>query len=218
MSDSTEGTRLPFSGKRWLRAFALSVGIMLLSGVLAGIGSYAIQALYPDRPRPPDLLFDLLPYAPSWQYVVEATYVAGAVLLAVHAFRRVHWRQIPEYIALFGLMEIGRALIIVMTPLATPYDAETHFTYHESVRNWGEFPSGHAATMLLFYMIVDRDGDDRGIKWVLAVLLVVQVVAMLVSHSHYSIDIVGGLLLGYFVFRMYHDTKAFAWLRRLLEV
>ena len=45
-----------------------------------------------------------------------------------------------------------------------------------------------------------------------------EVVALLVSHSHYSIDIVGGLLLGYFVYYEYYRGRVFARLRPLLEV
>ena len=202
---------------RWIRAFAVAIGILALSGVLETITSNAIQSLYPDRPKPPDLLFDLLPHLASSQFVVEAIYVGGAVLLGVYAFRKENRRKIPEIIALFGLMEVFRALIMWLTPLAAPYDAATHFTVNEAVRNWGEFPSGHAATMLLFYLIVDRD-TAPGIKRALLWMNVAEVFALLISHSHYSIDIVGGLLLGYFVYYEYYRGRLFAWLRPLLQV
>lgn len=201
----------------WFRAFGVALGILALSGLLAGIGSGAIQGLYPDRPKPPDLLFDLLPHLWWMQFVVEAIYVGGAILLGVYAFRRENRRKIPEIIALFGLMEVFRAIIMVLTPLAAPYDAATHFTVNESVRNWGEFPSGHAATMLLFYLIIDRDTAPR-IKLALLWMNVAEVIALLLSHSHYSIDIVGGYLLGYFVYFEYYRGRMFAWLRPLLKV
>ena len=114
-------------------------------------------------------------------------------------------------------MEIFRAAIIILTPLAVPYDAATHFTVNETIRNWGEFPSGHIATMLLFYLIVARE-DAPGIKRTLAVLIAAEIVVLLVSHSHYSVDIVGGLLLGYFVYHAYYGSRLFARLRLLLEV
>ena len=201
----------------WLRAFAVAVGILALSGVLEFITSDAIQSLYPDRPKPPDLLFDLLPHLAWMQFVVEAIYIGGAVLLGVYAFRRENRRKIPEIIALFGLMEVFRAIIMVLTPLATPYDAATHFSVSEGIRNWGEFPSGHAATMLLFYLVVDRDTAPR-LKLALLWMNVAEVVALLMSHSHYSIDIVGGYLLGYFVYFEYYRGRMFAWLKPLLKV
>ena len=188
---------------------------MLVSAVLAFPVSGFIQSRYPDRARPPDLLFDLLPHWPSWQFVVEAIYVAGAVLLGVYVFRHAV-RRIPEIIAVYGLMEIGRALIMALTPLAPPYDEATHAGI-EGVRNWGEFPSGHAATFLLYYLLVDKN-ESPGIKKALLVLLVAEVLALLVSHSHYSIDIVGGLLLGYFVYHAYYEGHLFDWLKPWLKV
>lgn len=202
----------------WLRALGVGVFVLALSGVLASISSYTIQARYPDRPRPPDLMFDLLPHLPWTQYVVEALYIGAIVLLAVYALRKEHIRQIPEIVGLFGLKQSFRALIMVLTPLAVPYDEATHYNLTGGrIRNWGEFPSGHAATMLLFYLIVDKD-EAPGIKRALLVLNVVQVVFLLTSHSHYSIDIVGGLLLGYFVYHEYFRGRMFNWLKPLLRV
>jgi len=50
------------------------------------------------------------------------------------------------------------------------------------------------------------------------VLLFAEVLALLVSHSHYSIDIVGGLLLGYFVYHQYYSGRTFDWLKPWLKV
>lgn len=192
--------------------------ILLLSGVIETITSNAIQSLYPDRPKPPDLFFQLLPHLAWTQFVVEAIYVAGAVLLGVYALRRKHLRQIPEIIALFGIMEVFRAVIMVSTPLAAPYEAATHFnTVGGTIRNWGEFPSGHAATMLLFYLIIDKD-DAPGIKRALLVMSIAEIVVLLTSHSHYSMDIVGGLLLAYFVYYEYFRGRMFNWLKPLLKI
>lgn len=203
------------SQTHWVRALAVAAAVMLASGMLAFWGSSLIYSRFPDRPRPRDLLFELLPHWPSWQIVVEVIYVAGAVLMGVYVFRHA-LRRIPEIIAIYGLMEIGRALTMVLTPLAPPYDAATHIGI-EGVRNWGEFPSGHAATFLLYYLIVD-ERVAPGIKRVLLALLFAEVFALIVSHSHYSIDIVGGLLLGYFVYHQYQSGRIFDRLKPWLRV
>jgi len=199
----------------WLRAMAVAIAVILLSAVLEYPLSELIQSRYPDRPKPPDLLFDLLPHWPMWQLVVEALYVGGAILLGVYVFRHAR-RRIPEIIAIYGLMEIGRALTMVLTPLAAPYDEVTHIGI-EGVRNWGEFPSGHAATFLLYYLLVD-ERVSPGIKRALAVMLLAEIVALLISHSHYSVDIVGGLLLGYWVYHEYFDGQLFGPLKPFLRV
>jgi membrane-associated phospholipid phosphatase len=201
----------PEARREWLRRLAVSVLVLAFSGVLAGVSSWLIQALYPDRPRPPDLLFDLFPYWPWMQWGVEALYVTGIILLAVYAFRgRVD--QIPEIITLFGLMEIFRAVIIILTPLATPMDEAARLGL-PLVRNWGEFPSGHAATVLLFYLIVDRDDAPR-LKTTMGVIVVAECITLIISHSHYTIDVIGGLLLAYFIYWEWTRGHIFDWLKR----
>lgn len=191
---------------------------MIVAGVLETISSNAIQSLYPDRPKPPDLLFQLLPHMPWTQFVVEAIYIAGAILLGWWVFRWRHIDKIPEIVAVFGLMEIFRAIIMAFTPFAAPYDEATHFSLGGgSIRNWGEFPSGHAATMLLFYLLIDKD-EAPGIKKALLWMNVAEIVVLLTSHSHYSVDIVGGLLLGYFVYYEYYQGRLFNWLKPYLAV
>ena len=199
----------------WVRALAVGASVILLSAVVEYPLSDLIQSRYPDRPKPDDLLFNLLPHWPSWQFVVEAIYIAGAVLMGIYVFRHAI-KRIPEILALFGIMELGRALTMVLTPLAAPYDEATHVGV-EGVRNWGEFPSGHAATFLLYYLIVDEEVSP-GIKKALRIMLFAEIVALLISHSHYSIDIVGGLLLGYIVYHEYYEGRAFNWLKPWLKV
>jgi membrane-associated phospholipid phosphatase len=212
-----QSSQTPAGAERthWVRALTVAFSVILLSAVVAYPSSWLIQSRYPDRPKPEDLLFQLLPYSAAWQFVVEAIYIAGAVLLGVYVFRHAI-RRIPEIIAVYGIMEIGRALTMALTPLAAPYDSAAHFGI-QGVRNWGEFPSGHAATFLLYYLIVD-ERVSPGIKKALLVMLFAEILALLISHSHYSIDIVGGLLLGYFVYHAYFDGHLFDWLAPWLKV
>ena len=207
-----------FDWGRWLRALGAAALVMLTGGVLTALASFAIQSLYPDRPRVPDLLFDLLPHAPWTQFAVEAVYFMSLIVLVVYVWSKHHVRNIPEIAALYGLMDITRALILVLTPLGAPYDEATHFSPSGgTIRLWGVFPSGHMATMLLFYLVVDRE-EAPGIKRTLLVMLAAEIVLLFTSHSHYSIDIVGGLLLGYFVYYEYYRGRLFDWLKPFVKV
>lgn len=207
-----------FDRRRWLRALFAGALVMLTGGVLTAVGSRLIESLYPDRPKPPDMLMDLLPHATWTQYAVEAIYIAGLALLVVYVISRHHVREIPEMAALYGLMDIFRAFVMVLTPLAAPYEEATHFSPAGGlIRQWGEIPSGHIATMLLFYLLIDA-ADAPRIKKALLALLVAETLVLPTSHSHYSVDIVAGLLLGYWVYHEYHHGKLFNWLKPFVKV
>jgi len=188
-------------GPHWTRNLLVAIGVLLLSGVAARSSSSLIDVWYPDRPKPPDFLFDLLPYIAWPQYLTDLALIAALVLLITYALRG-HTREIPKMIMLFAIMELLRATINLLTPLAGPLASNQSlygiFPFHQ----YGEFPSGHAASVYLAFLLVDRE-QAPGIRIALGVCLVVEIVALLVSHGHYSIDIVGGLLLSYFVFHWF---------------
>lgn len=49
-------------------------------------------------------------------------------------------------------------------------------------------------------------------------LVAVECVTPLLWHGHYSIDIIGGLLLSYVIYHEYAEGTWFNWLKRLVEV
>lgn len=64
------------------------------------------------------------------------------------------------------------------------------------------FPSGHTGfTFLIFFYFFKRFGWDV-VTTFSFVSFVVVVLALLLSRGHYSIDIVGGVLSGYFAYNL----------------
>lgn len=190
---------------RWLRRLVVAVLVLLLSGVVSRVSSRLIGVWFPDRPLPRDLLFERLPYLPWTQYLTDIAVLVAIVLGLVYAFRG-RTGELPKMVALFGIMELLRAFIILLTPLAGPLGNGAYYGLIHMVQN-GEFPSGHAASVLLCLLLVDREQAPR-LRAVLAALVVVEIASLLLSHGHYSIDIVGGLLLSYFV---YHEFAPRLW-------
>lgn len=177
--------------------------------------SRLIAVRFPLRPRPEDLLFLSLPHVPWMQYVTDLVLLLAVGLLGVYAFSGHNTERIPSFICMFGLMELLRALIMALTPLASAAGNGRFFGLVPAVQN-GMFPSGHVATVALCFLIVDRAIRPE-LKNVLGLLIIAESASMLLSHGHYSIDIVGGLLLSYFVFHEYEHGTAFAWLRAVVE-
>lgn len=138
----------------WARSLSVGSGLLLLSLIAARASSAWIGATYPDRPVPPDFLFEKLPYIPWMGWVTDAAMIASVGLLAVYAFRG-NQREIPKMMALIGIMEISRAAINMLTPLASPLAGGEYYGLVQATQN-GEFPSGHVASVLLCMLLVDK--------------------------------------------------------------
>lgn len=190
----------------------ISLSLLALAGITSLAGSLFIAARYPDRPTPRDTLFELLPYVNAARYLTAVALVAGFVLFIAWALRSSR-ADIPRFVAVFALMYLARSVLIVLTPLANSH-GEGPFVF-PVVQN-GMFPSGHAAAALLFVRLTDA-ARAPNLKRTLLALAVVVWVALVVSHGHYSIDVVGGLLLAYFVDREWTHGSLFGPVKRLVS-
>lgn len=188
---------------------------LLVAGVSASIvASRYIGVAFPLRPEPADLLFEVLPYVPFAEYTADAAVVSAILMLVYYAIRRAPAR-LPRMLSVFALMYLLRAVMIVLTPLAAPYGVEQPFGFMPMIQN-GMWPSGHAAATMLCVLLIDR----RRAPWLSRAALVFAVaewVSLLLARGHYSIDIIGGLLLAYFVYHEWVCGRLFNPLKRLVE-
>ena len=197
-------------GPHWIRSLLVSCSLVVAALVASRASSAFIATRFPGRPMPPDLIFDTLPYVSWMQYVTDVALLTEAALLLVYVFRG-RLRRLPEMLAMFGIMELLRAFIINLTPLAGPLGNGAFHGIVRATQN-GEFPSGHAASAFLFFLFIDPE-HAPGLRRIMGVLAAVVCGAMLLSHGHYSIDVVGGLLLSYFVYHEYYEGRLFDWLK-----
>jgi membrane-associated phospholipid phosphatase len=196
------------------RALVVSLALLAASGVTSAAGNVLIAVGFPDRPAPEDLLLRLLP-AWTWaQYVTEVAIIGSLALIAVYVLR--HARdEFADVVAIFGVMYLIRSVLMVLTPLANANgDGQFGFIPLDQL---GMFPSGHVAASLLVLMMIDARRAP-GMKRLALTLVSVQWVALLLSHAHYSIDIAGGALLGYFVYREWEDGRLFGPVKRLMGI
>lgn len=114
---------------------------------------------------------------------------------------------------MFAVLYLLRAGIMILTPLAS---AQGDGPFVFSLQQYGMFPSGHvgAATLLVLLTPATPSPLPRRIQQVLRVMMCA---AMLPARGHYSIDIVGGLLLGYFGAQAWHTNPVFSPIRRITE-
>lgn len=191
-----------------MRRAAIATAMAVAAVVATEAASRAIASLFPDRPAAPDIAYQVLPHVPAASYLTLMA--IGTVLLMAGIWVMRHRpTQIPEYVASVSLMYVLRAALTVLTPLAhARTDSVLPFPLFEN----GLFPSGHTAVAMLLLLLIGRRDAPR-LHAVGLTLLAVMVVTMLVSRGHYSIDIAGGALLAYFVWREWSDGGLFGSLR-----
>lgn len=191
----------------WLAA----VSMLALAAVVSYLGSMFIAASFPDRPRPRDLLFETLPHWDAMRYVTDLAVLAALILLLVYVVRYERDR-LPGTVTAFAVFYILRAAIMVLTPLALAHGDGEYFALLPIVQN-GDL-SGHAGAALLCFLLIDPD-KKPGLRRVVLAFAVIEWLALVTSRSHYSIDVVSGMLLAYFVWREWRDGTFFAPLKRL---
>lgn len=174
------------------------------------MGNRLILSEFADRPRPRDLLFELLPYVGWTRYLTVIALVIGFSLFLYYVLRYEPTR-IPAFTAIFALMYIMRAAFMVLTPLASS-QGEGPFVFQ--MQQYGMFPSGHVAAALILVLLTSAKLAPglRKVQWALAVM---EGAGLVLAHGHYSIDIVGGLLLAYFVVTMWRQGRLFDPIKRL---
>jgi membrane-associated phospholipid phosphatase len=193
------------------RGLAISFSLLAIAAAASYGGSWFIAARYPQRPTPRDTLFELLPYSAEARYLMAGALVAALALFARHAFVSVP-DQLPKFFSIFALMYLLRAALISLTPLANAH-GDGAFAF-PAVQH-GMFPSGHSAATLLFVLLTDPRRAP-GLRRLLLVLAAIVWVTLLVAHGHYSIDVVGGLLLAYFCEREWSLGTLFDPLKRAI--
>lgn len=198
---STSDEAAPRSG---LAAWGVVVGLGLLAAAATVLGNQLIVSRFADAARPHDLLFELLPYVGPAKWLTVVALVIGFGLFVFGVLRR-NLSRTPAVLAPFALMYLLRALIMVLTPLA-PAQGEGPFVFE--VQQYGMFPSGHVGVAVLLAMLTPADRRwERRTQWAMVALMVA---GMLLARGHYSIDIVGGMLLSYFVVHVWQSGRLFA--------
>jgi len=195
------------------RAIVVALGVLATSGLTSFAGNILIMRRFADRPRPDDLILLLVPASRFAQYVTEAAIIGSLVLLAAYVFTRAR-ETFAEVVAIFGVMYLIRSAVMVLTPVASAYAGQGPFGAIP-LDQVGMFPSGHAAAAFFAFVLIDGERAPRMRQGAL-VLMLVQWAALFASHAHYSIDVIGGILLGYFVWREWFQGSVFRPVQRLM--
>jgi membrane-associated phospholipid phosphatase len=158
-----------------------------------------IQWMYPDRPIVPDIVFSLTPEIPWLAYTTDPILAAAFALFLVQALK-IDRERFPYYIFSIAVLYFSRAFLMVLTPLGRPtgnLDSYGILSF-TGILQHGMFPSGHQMLISLCWFLIDGTEVPR-LKRAAGVLTALEAIALLLSRGHYSIDIVGGVLVSWFI-------------------
>jgi len=185
--------------------FYLATAFLLLTVYLNFLGSFIIYKYFPNRVTVDDLLFRLTPYISWTQYTSDIANIFSVLILTIYIFSG-RAKRIVYVITTFGFMELMRAIIIILTPLGGPLGNGAHYGI-SGIHQYGQFPSGHTALVFLAYFLVQKTEAPK-MKILLLISIIVEIVSLILSHGHYSIDIVGGILVAYVAYNVVIKYKA----------
>jgi membrane-associated phospholipid phosphatase len=193
----------------------LSIAFLVVCSVMCFAVSDLIQRLYPDRPIVPDYLFDILPPVPWMAYLTDPIILVAIALILAYACS-VGRGRFPYYFFVVGATYLLRGPMMLLTPLGRPTGNLSSYGVFEmfDAKQHGMFPSGHVLLTSIIFLLLARDAEPRQGRaasekghsrahpwytWLAGALLALETVTLLLSHGHYSIDLIGGYLTAYLV-------------------
>ena len=163
-----------------------------------------IATYFPNRLVVQDLLISLTPFI-SWTQYLADTLALISPLLALTFIIRVRRWDLPFAIAVISIGELIRGILIIATPLGASFTDSMQYGFITHAQN-GQFPSGHTIMVASCYALIQRQ-EAPTLKLILLLSMLGEMAALIFSRGHYTIDIVGGLLITYFVFNELRRRK-----------
>lgn len=174
----------------------------------AGIGvgvftSEVIVEKFSSRVLADDLFMNSLPYIEVLEYYTDITVFILTILFSLYIVNK-RFHILPMVLTAIGSGYFFRGIFNMLTPLGRPtgmpynHGILGYFYRYYDIQIWpvneGMFPSGHILLAVLYLFFIDRKKEPE--LFVLMVLLnIIGAVLMVWSRGHYSIDIVGGIML-----------------------
>lgn len=184
--------------------FYLPLTLLILAVFLNFLGSRVIHDYFPGRTAPEDLLFRLTPYVSWTQYITDIANILSFILIVYYIF----WRDIKQTGYAFSVFALAygiRGLLIMLTPLGGSLGNEMHYGL-TSIQQYGCFPSGHTIMVVLAYMFIQGQ-ENRNLKAVALLNVLIEITSLILSRGHYSIDIAGALLVCYFSYHYLEPVR-----------
>lgn len=170
--------------------FLTGVGLNLLSQIYLH-NSMTRGAMFPTLS---DLILDRVPVI-DVAILYDLFCIILYAIVLIYIIHRKEYGIIPYILLLGGIFYIIRALFVVLTPMGNPANFNGSDPLFNGFMKYelGVYPSGHVGNSFLLLLIV----GDKVYRYLLFACLVVVIAALILTHCHYSIDILSGFIFAY---------------------
>ena len=180
------------------KQFFVALLLLLLGFVSSRYTSYLIDFYYSSRSSAVDLIHESLPYIQSLEVVADIGVLIAFILLIIYV--RKAPEQLYRIMATFGVMYCVRAMLNLVTPLGKPLGNDiSHGILKNYFHQAGMFPSGHTAFVFIAFFTIPP--KYKALRAIALLNAIIEVVSMDLSWGHWTIDIAGGVMLAYCVYR-----------------
>lgn len=188
-----------------MKRVLISLLLLVISAIASLEAHQYLRSISYPRPIIPDTIHKNLPSIPEFGYVADLVVIFSLLILLEIGFKNL--KKIPYYTTLLAVTHLLRSLIIILNPVGDSFaDSGYYGLFPGSNLSQGMFPSGHTATVFLVLLLTEKNSPYRLSMIILASL---EIISLLISKGHYSIDIVGGILLAYSVYKFFENRQNF---------
>ncbi len=175
------------------------LGSIIFLIVALFIASYAVKQLYVHYPNlevSRDIFLDRVAFV-NLSWLSDVLILVGLGLFVLFVIKKNKFRKIPFYCIVLGMFHLIRAIFIYLTPLANPFPLKEWGLNLSPIG--GMFPSGHTATLILYFLFSLE--EKSSIKWkvLFLIIIIAEIITLLVSRGHYTIDVLGAIFIAYTV-------------------
>ena len=150
----------------------------------------------------------------SWGWFGLHIYAGAAAILY-------YPRRMPFLLFMLGLFIAIRSVFIFLSPIGAPElmmdMSKMDFLFSQIMGTWtfnNEFVfSGHTSIPFLFFLFF----ETRGLKTLCLIGSIVMGVCVLLSHNHYTVDVLGAYFVSYSIYKL-SEWLYYGYIRPLFQV
>jgi len=141
-----------------------------------------------------DLILDKLPFY-NVTLIYDIFSFMAVIIVIIYVVHKKDYNRVPFLLLMSGIIEIVRAIFVVLTPLGNPpmFPGSDGLFNGFSKYELGVYPSGHVGSVFLLLLMV----KSRLYKWLIFFCLIAVIISLFIAHAHYSIDILSGFFFAY---------------------